>query len=253
MSLSAIEVHDKRDDLLKRFEMAVSSFDTTDPAIKTAVEETRQECIDRLASDDALDILHEIDFEEGNAVLDTLIGNYIKLNHTERMAERAEKAKEIAESRINLDTKLLHQVIEQHYCLDSNNSWTVNPYLRCVIAVNDDEEQDDGDPREKAEQFYHSIKDFISLYQGEMGTSELLKAGVVPKELKSAVAYSNDFVMDLVIWMEVSGEHGVNMVRQIISDSKYAVSIVKHREMFAKPVHSLALLHLKLQKSSDHH
>ncbi|MCG8050189.1 MAG: hypothetical protein JAZ15_03225 [Candidatus Thiodiazotropha endolucinida] len=253
MSLSAIDVPSKKSELLKRFEMAVSHFDTTDPAIKSAVDEARQECIERLESDETLEFLHDIDFDEGNEALNTLIGNYIRLTHTERMAERAEKAKVIAESRISLDTKLLHQVVEHHYCLDSDRGWTVNPYLRCVIADKEDEEQDGEDSRKNAEEFYRSIKDSISLYQGEVGTSELLKAGVVPKELKSAVAYSSNFALDLVVWMEVSGEPGVNMVRQIDNDTKYAVSIVKHQEMFAKPVHALAVLHLKLLRDPNHH
>ncbi|MEW8438212.1 MAG: hypothetical protein AB2689_08635 [Candidatus Thiodiazotropha taylori] len=63
------------------------------------------------------------------------------------------------------------------------------------------------------------------------------------------VNISKDFVEDVISWMDLAGEHGINMLKEILTDDSYAITVIKNKEIFPGPVHFLTVLHLKAQQA----
>ncbi len=244
------------EDLIARFEAVLRRIDTTDSIMQKVVEEIRAEGLENIQDFDPTEPLHVIDCSEGHEAIDDLIVSYVKLAHAKRKAKAAEKAMEIADKRVDLDKNQMNSVISDHYCLDpSGEGWLIRPFHRTVVAHKEKEENEqESFTREEILNVLESIGDFLSGYGGEQGLRQLIRAGAVPKELDPALAQGEaiaSFVNDLIQWLEVSGSGGLELARQAATDADFAMNLVKHHEVFYKPLGFLALLRVKVSVRRD--
>lgn len=233
---------------LSLLEAVLSKIEGQDPVLKAMIEKVREEGVSSIEGgivDDAL----RIDFEAAHEAIDRVITAYVMELYKDRKLEMARKDAEIAEERRKLETRILHQCLADHFCIDlDNEKLAVSPFRRCLVPDSGQREGDDEGGIDPVATF-EGVRDFVRGYQGEKGLFDLVEAGVVPQELAFIERGDNEraFVLDLIRWLESSGEYGRSLAQEIIDDHDRATAVLKQRDVFGQPLAFLAILKVKYQ------
>ncbi len=241
-------MNEEREANLQRLEHVLGSIEAQDPMLRAVVEKVREEGMKSLEDDVdgevmpiKLDVVHE--------AIDRVIMAYVMELYKERKVAMAKKEAEIAEERTKLESKVLHQCVADHLCIDpEDGQWRVSPFKRCLVRTPEQQEEDDRGEVDVTV-IVGAVRDFLQGYRGEKGLVELIEAGVVPQELAFIEQGEGEraFALDLIRWLETSGEPGRALALEIVDNQEQAKAVLMNQEIYGKPLVFLAMVRMKYQ------